>query len=316
MQPLENAQSRAQGAPRKEADIGRPRSYRQFAYGAPFGSDFVRSLGWLLALLLAPGLCAGTGATLLDEAFGDLYNFNFPAAHQAVDGYIAGHPQESLPYSVRASGYLFYELDRLGILESEFLIDDKRIVDKKAKAPDPVVRAKFLKAVDDARTRADAALAADPNDKTALLSMCIAEGVSTDYMALVEKHQILSLAPAKKSNNYAQRLLKIDPKFYDAYLAAGFSEYMIGSLPFFVRWFVHFDNVNGDKKVGIQHVQLVANEGHFLKPFAKILLAIAALRDKRPRDAEMFMQDLAKAYPQNPLFRKELDKLTVKIGAN
>jgi len=25
---------------------------------------------------------------------------------------------------------------------------------------------------------------------------------------------------------------------------------------------------------------------------------------------------LAKAYPQNPLFRKELDKLTVKIGAN
>jgi hypothetical protein len=277
----------------------------------------LRGRSWLIALLLlGPRLCAGADATLLDEAFGDLYNFNFPAAHQAIDRYIAEHPQESLPYSVRASGYLFYELDRLGILESEFLIDDKRIVDKKAKAPDPAVRTKFLKAVEDATTRADAALAADPDDKMALLSMCIAEGVSTDYMALVEKHQILSLARAKRSNNYAQRLLKIDPKFYDAYLAAGFSEYMVGSLPFFIRWFVHFDNVNGDKKVGIQHVELVAREGHFLKPFAKILLAIAALRDKRPRDAEMWMQELAKAYPQNPLFRKELDKLTVKIGAN
>jgi predicted Zn-dependent protease len=63
-------------------------------------------------------------------------------------------------------------------------------------------------------------------------------------------------------------------------------------------------------------VQLVANEGHFLKPFAKILLAIAALREKRPRDAERLLQDLAKAYPENPLFRTELDKLTVKIGAN
>jgi hypothetical protein len=312
MQTLESTSSDAS----KQADVSRGRSCHRFAYGAAFGRGSLRSRGWLLALLLAPRLCAGADTTLLDEAFGDLYNFNFPAAHQAVDRYIGEHPQESLPYAVRASAYLFYELDRLGILESEFLIDDKKIVDKKAKTPDPVARTKFLKAVDDARIRADAALAADPDDKMALLSMCIAEGVSTDYMALVEKHQILSLAPAKKSNNYAQRLLKIDPKFYDAYLAAGFSEYMIGSLPFFVRWFVHFDNVNGDKKVGIQHVQLVANEGHFLKPFAKILLAIAALRDKRPRDAEMLMQDLSKAYPQNPLFRKELAKLTVKIGAN
>jgi hypothetical protein len=269
----------------------------------------------LLVLLLMPALCAASDDAL-DEAFADLYNFNFPAAHQVMDQYIADHPQEPMPYAVRASAYLFYELDRLGILEGEFLTDDNKIADKKAKTPDPVIRAKFLKAVDDAQTRADAVLAADPNDKMALLAMCITEGVSTDYMALVEKHQILSLTTAKKSNNYAQRLLKVDPKYYDAYLAAGFSEYMIGSLPFFIRWFVHFDNVNGDKKAGIQHVLLVANEGHYLKPFAKILLAIAALRDKKPRDAEMWMQDLAKAYPQNPLFRRELGKLTVKIGSN
>ena len=223
--------------------------------------------------------------------------------------YIADHPRDSLAYSVRASGYLFYELDRLGILESEFLTDDNKILDKKAKKPDAGARAKFLKAVEDARSRADTALAADPNDKMALLSMSITESLITDYMALVEKHQIMSLGNAKKSNNYAQRLLSLDPKFYDAYLAAGFSEYMVGSLPFFIRWFVHFDNVTGDKKTGLQRLQLVATEGHFLKPFAKILLAIAAVREKRPRDAERWMQELAKSYPQNPLFRKELDKL-------
>ncbi len=97
-----------------------------------------------------------------------------------------------------ASGYLFYELDRLGILESEFLIDDNRIVEKKKPPqPDPATRTKFLKAVEDARSRADAALAKDPNDKMALFAMCIAEGVATDYMALVEKHQIASLLPRR-----------------------------------------------------------------------------------------------------------------------
>ena len=263
----------------------------------------------LVLAFFIPGLSAGADVSLLDEAFAYLYNFNFPAAHQAVDRYIADHPRDSLAYSVRASGYLFYELDRLGILESEFLTDDNKILDKKAKKPDAGARAKFLKAVEDARSCADTALAADPNDKMALLSMSITESLITDYMALVEKHQILSLGNAKKSNNYAQRLLSLDPKFYDAYLAAGFSEYMVGSLPFFIRWFIDFDNVTGDKKSGLQRLQLVATEGHFLKPFAKILLAIAAVREKRPRDAERWMQELAESYPHNPLFRKELDKL-------
>jgi len=292
---------------------------QQGPQGIPQGHG-LRTAAYVCVVLCALGLTPyiGTAAetTLLDEAFTNLYNFNFPAAHENIDKYIAEHPQEALPYAVRASGYLFYELDRLGILEGEFLIDDNKIAEKKAKTPDPAVRTKFLQAVSDASARADTALAADPNDKMALLAMCITEGVTTDYMALVEKHQILSLTSAKKSNNYAQRLLKVDPNFYDAYLAAGFSEYMVGSLPFFIRWFVHFDNVTGDKKTGIQHVQMVANQGHFLKPFAKILLAIAALRDKRPRDAQKLLQDLAAAFPQNPLFRKELTKLNAKIGAD
>jgi hypothetical protein len=271
----------------------------------------------LSLLLLSPLAAQSADYPLLDEAFAALYNFNFPAAHAAVDREIAARPNDPLPYAVRASGYLFYELDRLGILESEFLIDDKRIIEKKnPPQPDPGTRTKFLKAVADAQSRADAVLAKDPNDKMALFAMCITEGVATDYMALVEKHQILSLTPAKKSNNYAQRLLKLDPKFYDAYLAAGFSEYLVGSLPFFIRWFVHFDNVSGSKEAGVRNLQLVATDGHYLKPFAKILLGIAALREKRPHEAQRLLAELSGNYPQNPLFRKELEKLNEKYGAD
>lgn len=268
-------------------------------------------------LFLAAAAAHGADEPALDQAFAALYNFNFPAAHGAIDREIAAHPGDSLPYAVRASGYLFYELDRLGILESEFLIDDNRIVAKKnPPQPDPVTRTKFLQAVADAQSRANAALAKDPNDKNALFAMCITDGVATDYMALVEKHQIRSLSPAKESNNYAQRLLKLDPKFYDAYLAAGFSEYLVGSLPFFIRWFVHFDNVSGSKEAGVRNLKLVASEGHYLKPFAKILLGIAALREKHPKDAQRLLAELARNYPQNPLFRKELAKLNEKYGGD
>jgi len=266
------------------------------------------------AVLVLPAFGAD-GAVTIDAAVQQMYNFDFPASHQILDQCIAAHPQEPLPYAFRAAAYLFYEMDRLGILESGFLVDDARIITKKKLLPDAAVRAQFYKALDDTSSRAEAALRANPGDRAALFSMCISQGVATDYMALVEKRQFSSLSPARRSNSYAQRLLKLDPTYYDAYLTTGFSEYILASLPFIIRWFVHFDNVSGNKERGVENVRLVAREGHYFKPFAKILLGIAALREKKPQEARDLLADLARDYPDNPLFRKELAKVTATIGA-
>lgn len=276
------------------------------------------SLGLLVSLpiMAASGNACGVDAPEIGDAFDYLYNFNFQAAHGVLDKYIATHPQEPLPYAIRGSAYLFYELDRLSILESQFLVSDKRIAEKKTLKPDQTVRARLMKALDDAQTRAAATLASNPNDRQALFAMSVVMGVTTDYMALVEKHQIASLSTAKRSNSYAQQLLKMNPPCSDAYMTAGLSEYMVGSLPFFVRWFVRFDNVQGSKEQGIKNLELVARDGQYLRPFAKILLAIISLREKRPRDTEKLLADLARHYPSNPLFRKELARLnTASAGS-
>jgi hypothetical protein len=267
----------------------------------------------LLAALCSLPAWATEPATI-DGALHSLYNFDFPAAHATLNSYIAAHPQEALPYAFRGAAYLFSELDRLGALESEFLTDDDRLVEKGHPQPDPTIRKQFLQAVNDAQTRAEKALKTNPNDRDALFAMCVLSGVSTDYMALVEKRQMGSLSPAKRGNAYAQRLLKLDPKFYDAYLTAGFSEYMIGSLPFFIRWFVHFDNVDGNKQRGVQNLQLVAREGRYLKPLAKVFLGIINLREKKPQEARRLLAELVQDYPGNPLYRKELDKLNSKLA--
>jgi hypothetical protein len=107
----------------------------------------------------------------------------------------------------------------------------------------------------------------------------------------------------------------MNPPCYDAYMTAGLSEYMVGSLPFFVRWFVKFDNVQGSKEQGVKNLERVAKDGHYLKPFAKILLGIIDLREKKPRETERLLEELAHDYPSNPLFRRELAKLSVGISA-
>lgn len=271
-------------------------------------------LKFAIAALLALPAFAAEEPTI-DRALQHLYNFDFKSTHAVLDQYIATHAQDPLPYAFRASALLFYELDRLQVLEAEFLIDDDKLAEKKKKLdPDPVNRAKFMQAMEDTTKRGEAALKANPQDKDALLALCVAQGVATDYMALVEKKQIASLSSAKKSNSYAQQVLKLDPKFYDAYLTAGFSEYMVGSLPFFVRWFVRFDNVSGSKERGLENLQLTAREGRYFKPFAKILISIISLREKRPLEAQKLLAELSRDYPGNPLFRKELVKLSNRLG--
>ena len=263
----------------------------------------------VLCVVLALRLAASAPAPEIEQAFQQLYNFNFPGAHDELNRYIALHPEEPLPYAVRGSAYLFTELDRLGILEGEFFINDEKIAGKKKLKADPNTRAQFMKAVEDAQSRAKVVLAAHPQDQNALFAMCMTQGLTTDYMALVEKRQIKSMTPMKDSNRYAQELLKVDPHFYDAYLTTGITEYMVGSLPFFVRWFVRFDNVQGNKETGIRNLELVAKNGHYLKPFAKILLAIAYMREKKPRQTEQLLASLTRDYPANPLLRKELEKV-------
>jgi hypothetical protein len=267
----------------------------------------------LTGILVCPALASP--APTIEQALQHLYNFDFRATHELLDRYIVVNPDDPLPYAFRASAYLFYELDRLQVLEAEFLTDDDKLVERKKKIePDPAIRAQFNIAVNQTTTRGEAILKKNPRDKTALFALCIAAGVTTDYMALVEKKQMSSLGHAKRSNSYAQQLLKIDPKFYDAYLTAGLSDYMVGSLPFFVRWFVRFDNVSGDKGRGLEKLQLTASEGRYFKAFAKILIAIINLREKKPEVSQRLLAELVHDYPGNPLFRKELVKLSQKTG--
>src|SRR5690242_15291547 len=112
----------------------------------------------LIAALLCPVLTAAEAPTI-DQALDHLYNFDFPGTHQILDRYIAANPQDPLGYGFRAAACLFYELDRLGVLESEFLSGDDWAYDKKKKpAPDPAVRDRFLQALRDTENRGQAAL--------------------------------------------------------------------------------------------------------------------------------------------------------------
>jgi len=263
------------------------------------------------ALILSTALLRADVPTAdtLDAAMNRLYNFDFIGAHRVLDAFNAAHPDDALGHALQAATFMFGEFARLQILESEFFEDDKKFVEKKNLHYDPVVREQFYGEIDIARKLALAKLAKDPNDQNALFVMTISGGLLTDFTSLIERKNIASLGYAKEAQSYAVRLLAINPNYGDAYLTTGFSEYLVGSLPFFVKWFTHFDNTEGNKTEAIAKLQKVAQAGHYLAPFAKILLSIIYLREKQPLQSEKLLKELSASYPENPLLKKELAKV-------
>ena len=246
----------------------------------------------------------------LDNGFQLLYKLKFAEARAQFETWQQSHPEGALGYASEAASYLFEECHRQGILTSDFFLDDKRFLGKKPLKPDPDLRAKFFAADNKAQEVAQLRLKENPNNATALFAMSMSLGMEANYASLIERRQLDALKKTREADTYSKRLLEVAPDAADAYLGLGMANYIIGSLPGPKKFFLGFAGVHGDKKKGIEQLQIAAERGHYLRPFAKILLALTALREKKPEVARTEFTQLAAEFPENPLFARELAKLS------
>jgi len=245
----------------------------------------------------------------LDSGFRLLYDLDFARAHQVFTSWEQQHPDDPVGPVSDAAGMLFSEFNRLGVLESQFYVNDQAFDERKKLDPDPALRDRFNAALEQAETRAKARLAIDSKDHDALFAMTLSSGLKADYAALIDKKNLASLHYTKDATRWAEQLLAVDPKCYDAHVATGFSKYIIGSMATPVRWLLRLGGVGGDKSAGVAELQITAQHGRYLAPFARILLAIAYVREKDKPQARAILVSLRDEFPQNPLFARQIIRL-------
>jgi hypothetical protein len=251
----------------------------------------------------------------LDAGFRFLYELKLDEAHKQFEDWQKSHPEDPLGSASEAAAYLFEECYRQGVLTSEFFLDDKRFLGKIPLKPDPELRAGFFAADKQAQELAQLRLKTNADDPNALFAMTLSLGMEANYASLIDKRQLDSLKRIREADVYAKKLLVVAPSAADAYLGLGMANYFIGSLPGTKKFFLSFAGIHGDKRAGIQQLQIAADRGHYLRPFAKILLALAALREKQPELARAQLKELVAEFPENPLFASELAKLNVSPAA-
>jgi hypothetical protein len=246
---------------------------------------------------------------MLQTGYHQMYNLEFDRAHKTFAEWERKRPDDPLGHVSNAAAYLFAEFDRLNILQSEFFVNDDRFRHAKRLNPDPAVRQAFDAELAKAEELANGILARSPQDADALFANILTMGLRADYEALIEKRYLDSLRVIKGSRATAEKLLSIAPNYYDAYLAIGVENYMLSLKAAPVRWLLALGGAQVDRERGIQDLRLTAEKGHYLSPYARLLLAVAALRSKDNAAARDLLTALVREFPHNRLYSEELARL-------
>jgi hypothetical protein len=245
----------------------------------------------------------------LDEGFRQMYNLNFPAAHKAFEAWEQLHPDDPLGAASNAAAYLFDEFERLHILEFDLLTDSRRLEESGKLSPDPAINSAFGLELAKADAIAAKVLAQSPKDCNAMFATTLTNGLRGDYAGLIEKQKRAGLDFLKSSRLTAEKLIGIDPDYSDAYLAIGVENYLLGLRLAPTRWILRLSGAQTDKDKGIANLKVTAEKGRYLAPYARLLLAIVAIRDQDHDTARKLLAALARDFPDNHLYQAELARL-------
>ena len=244
----------------------------------------------------------------LEKGYKLLYEQHFTEAREVFEKWIQQNPTEPFGEVSLAASYLFEEFYLQHVLTSEYFLDDKRFLGGITGTPNPERMKGFEQAVIKARKLAFQKLKASPRDPEGLYSLVLVAGMQSDADSMLSKRHYDALKHLKEANSNAEMLLHDHPEAYDAYVAPGVAYYVIGSLPGSARFLLWFGGIHGDKQLGMSQVQKTADHGHYLKPFAQILLALSARREKMTEVAQKNLKELTEEFPGNPVYESEYAK--------
>jgi len=258
----------------------------------------------MLAAIALPLSAAG-----LEDGYRSMYDLDFGAAHRQFASWKQLNPDDPMGPVSNAAAYLFSELERLHVLDSELFVDDDKFKLRRHLTASPEIKRAFEEELSGGRALAQRVRSHVPDDQNALLAEVLSHGLEADYLSLIEHRDLAALSVVKEGRALAVHLLNTHPDCYDAYLAIGVENYLLSLKPAPVRWILNWSGAQTNKQEGIAKLRLTAEKGFLLQPYARMLLAVAALRDNDRANAARMLEGLVREFPHNRLYSAELARI-------
>ena len=236
-------------------------------------------------------------------------NLEYDAAKQRLRGWIDTHPTDLRASNYLATATLYNEMFERGVLESSVYGEGGDIFKASKVAVSASFQQELLSILDKSQRLAEERLNSNPHDKDAMYWAGVSHGTRATYHFALRKEYMPALHEASAAYKYHSDLLKADPEYVDAYLVVGMNNYVVGSLPWYVKVLASLTGRHGNREEGIRQVKHVTERGRYAREDAKVMLAVLDQREKMYAQALALYQDMARSYPCNYLLQYEVANL-------
>ena len=219
-----------------------------------------------------------------------LYNFNFNSSEKIFNNIIKIYPENPAGYYYKSISHLWYFLDSKEEKELE----------------------NFILLTDSAIAKSEIILEQDSTDLFVIyiLGSCY---VNRTFAFTRNENYFDAVVSARKFHSYFDIILAKDSLYYDAFTSKGLFNFAISQAPQTWSWALNLAGMTGNKKVGLNYLEVAARKGKFSKIDAQFYLSqIYSEFLLKYQSAKKILIDLSSRFPKNLLFRFALANLQVK----
>ncbi len=282
----------------------------------------IRSIPVICGLALITGLWAAEPSDLrspefmteVRSGFTDLYDLEYSAAQKKFTKLAEQFPEHPGPPLYQATTVWLRELFLRQDLDLDKFISPGYFTEKTKQQMPEADRKFFMEKIDRARSLCDAILEKQPKNVAALYFRGAVEGVLASFYITIDHSVKEAFSHGKQAYKDDARVLKEDPEFYDAYMTVGTYEYIVGSIPWYIKWIAAIAGFHGSKEQGFKDLALAAEHGDFVGDDSRVLEMVLFVREQRYEDALKLAQYLHEKYPKNFLFNINRAQIEEKLG--
>lgn len=243
-----------------------------------------------------------------------LFNLDYDVARQRFREIARLYPDDPIGPQMLATTLWLETLNRARRLQAA-IYSTQSFYSKTEDKPDPRLTKDFGDLTRAATRLATARLRLNPRDAQSLYVLGATESLKASFAATVERRFMTALRNGSSGVDRHREVIKLDPNFRDAELTIGMYEFIVGTLPLPARILAGIAGVRGSKKRGIQTLERVAKDGHWMHDDARVLLIAIYKRERNFPRALALSRELHQKYPRNYLLSLETADTLVSLAA-
>ncbi len=280
--------------------------------------------GWILRVLwfaFLPHLSLGLvrAADPYDEALRraarTMYATEHDLAAKQFEEAIQIQPENPRTYLYLASSYWMRTLyHQNSLLTTAFGLPADPYSPTPSTGSFPEFRAKFDDAIRRMKAKAQAMMAAQPQNPEGYFWLGMAEGSESVFIASVDKKYLTAKGPADRSFDLMEKAAKMDATFKDPYFSMGMHMHLLGTRGFFTRVLLKMMGYRVSKEEGRQYVEVALREGRYVRDDARLGLLLCHIREQNWKEALGLCQQILQKYPEDSLLAVVMGRIQTWLG--